>query len=82
MLGALVLPVNAHDPPASTVVEQLNAVNAAHKRLPIIGVVARFVRAPNVSNAPKLFRPPRNLLFKESVVRDMCGAAGNEAIDV
>ena len=82
MLRAFVLPVNAHDPPASTVVEQLNTVNAAHKRLPIIGVVARFVRAPNMSNASKLFRPPCNLLFKKSIVRDMCGTTGNEAIDV
>jgi hypothetical protein len=40
MLGAFMLPVNTHDPPASTVVKQLNAVNAAHKRLRIIGVVA------------------------------------------
>jgi hypothetical protein len=42
MLGAFVLPVNAHDPPASTVVEQLNAVNAARKRLRIIGVRIAF----------------------------------------
>jgi hypothetical protein len=40
MLGAFVLPVNTHDPPTMTVVEQLNTVNAAHKRLRIIGVVA------------------------------------------
>jgi hypothetical protein len=35
-----------------------------------------------VSNAPKLFRPPRNLLFKKAVVCDMRGATGNEPIDV
>jgi hypothetical protein len=38
MLGVFGLAINAHDPPARAVVEQLNAVNAAHKRLPIIGV--------------------------------------------
>jgi hypothetical protein len=38
MLRAFVLPINAHDPPTRAVVEQLNAVNAAHKRLRIIGV--------------------------------------------
>jgi hypothetical protein len=38
MLRTFVLPVNADDPPARAVVEQLSAVNAAHKLLRIIGV--------------------------------------------
>jgi len=82
MLRAFVLPIYAHDPPASAVVEQLNAVNSAHKRLRIIGVVARFVRAPNVSNAPKLFRPPRNLLFKKTALGHNLFHPGDETFYV
>jgi hypothetical protein len=82
MLRTFVLPVNAHDPPTRAIVEELNAVNATHKWFRIVRIVARFVRAPNMSNMPKQFRLPRYLFFEESIVREVCGATGNEPIDV
>ena len=55
---ALLLPIDRHDPPTTAVMEQLNAVNPAHERFGIVGVVAGFVRAPDMRDVPKLFRTP------------------------
>ena len=54
------LPEDAHDPPTATVVEELKAVDAAHEGLPISGIVARLVGAPDVRDSAELFNPPRD----------------------
>jgi len=45
------LPVDVHDPPAFSVVEKLNAVDAAHERFGIVLVVARLINAPDMGDA-------------------------------
>ena len=63
------LPVNVHDPPALSVIEKLNVVDAAHKRFGIVFVVARLINAPDMGDVAKLFGAPRNLLFVESKMK-------------
>ena len=82
ILGAFLLPINAHDPPATAVVEQLYAVNPTHKRFGITRVMARLVDAPDMRDTPELFCAPRNLLFVKSVLRKIRFHARNEAIYV
>jgi len=67
MLRALMLPVDAHDPPSCPVIEQLNAVDPAHEGLGIVLVVARFIGAPNVCDVAKLFGPTRDFLLVKSI---------------
>ena len=57
------LPVNGQDPPAFPVIEELEAVNAAHEWRRFVRIMTRIVSAPNVSNPAKLFRSPRDLFF-------------------
>ena len=82
MLGALVLPVNVHDPPTTTVVEQLNAVDPAHEWFGIVGFVARLVRAPDMRNVAELLGATRNFLFEKPVLLNMIADAGDKAVDV
>jgi len=82
MLGAFLLPVDAHDPPAIAVVKQLYAIDSAHERLRIISVVARFVRAPNMSNVSELFGAPDDFFFEESVLGHILFHAGDETFYV
>src|SRR5256885_9049593 len=44
---AFVLPVDRQNPPAPSVVEQLNAVDPAHKRLRGTPIVTRIISAPD-----------------------------------
>src|SRR5947207_2762408 len=43
-----VLPIDRENPPALSVVEQLDAVDPAHKWLDIVRIVTRFVGAPHM----------------------------------
>src|ERR1700686_1951851 len=81
-LRALLLPVNAHDPPTTAVMEQLNAVDPAHEGFGIAGFVARFVRAPDMRDGIELFGATRNFLLENSVFLDMIAHAGDKAVDV
>lgn len=63
MLRALVLPVNANDPPTTLIVEQLNAVDSAHERFRIIGIVARLVCTPHMRDSPEPLNTMRDLRF-------------------
>src|SRR5207249_11568862 len=76
------LPVNVHDPPTLSVVEKLNAVDAAHKRLGIVFVMAGFINAPDMGDVAKLFRAPRDLLFVESILLKERFDARDESVDV
>jgi hypothetical protein len=76
------LPVNVNYPPALSVVEHLNAVDAAHKRFGIVLVVARLINAPDMGYVAKLFGAPRDLLFVESVLLKERFDARDEAFDV
>jgi len=67
---AFVLPINAHNPPTTAVIEKLDAVNSAHKWLSVARVVTRFVCAPNVRNLPELFDAPGDFLFVETLSLD------------
>src|SRR5258705_13076435 len=69
VLRALVLPVNRQDPPAFAVMKKLKAVNAAHEGRGIAWIVARFVRAPNVSDSAKLFAAPRDFRFVKASIQ-------------
>src|SRR6266487_3638588 len=82
MRRTFVLPIDVYDPPTSAIVEQLNAVNAAHKRCGIIGIVARLVCAPDVSNVSELFGAPGNFLFVKSLLGKIRFHAGDETIYV
>ena len=82
MPSALVLPVNAHDPPTTLIVEQLNAVDPAHERFRILGFVARLVGAPDMCDPIELFGAPRDFLFVESVLLHVIADACDETVDV
>ncbi len=82
MRGTFVLPIDGHDPPATTVVEQLDAIDPPHERFGIIYVVARFVRAPDMGDMPELFGAPRNFALKESVLLQVIPDARDEAVDI
>src|SRR5438876_2150443 len=69
VLRTFVLPIDGHDPPTTTVVEQLNTVDPAYKRFGIVRAVTRFVGAPDMRYTPKLFGTPRNLFFVKSMPR-------------
>ena len=81
VLGALVLPANRQYPPAFPVIEELKTVDAAHKRLWIVRIMARFVRAPNVSNPAKLFGSPSDLFFVKAFLQKRF-YAGDVTFDV
>ena len=76
------LPVDGHDPPATAVVEQLNAVDSAHERFGIVAFVARLVRAPNMRDVTELLGATRNFLFEESILFDIIADARDETVDV
>ena len=76
------LPVNVHDPPALSVIEKLNAVDAAHKRFGIVFVMTRLINAPDMSNVAKLFGAPRDLFFVESIPLKERFDARDEPVDV
>ena len=82
MRATFVLPVDGHDPPASAVIKQLNAVNPAHKPFRIICVLARFVRAPDMRDMSEFLGAPRDFFFVESVLLHVIANACDEAVDV
>jgi hypothetical protein len=63
------LPVDRQNPPAFTVVEQLETVHASHERLGVTWIAPRIVSAPDVRDPAKLLGPPRNFRFVEAFVR-------------
>src|ERR1041385_7361884 len=75
------LPANRQYPPAFAVIEQLKAVDAAHERLGIARIIARFVRAPNVGNPAKLFSSPRDLFLVKAFLQKRFHA-GDVSFDV
>src|SRR6267143_6496851 len=81
-LGALVLPVNGHDPPTTTIVEQLNAVDPAHEWFGIVGFVARLVRAPDMRNIAELLGATRNFLFVKPFFLKQGFCARDESINI
>src|SRR5207247_10280682 len=66
---AFVLPINAHNPPMTAVIEKLNAVDPAHERFGIVRVVAGFVRAPDIRDVPELLSTTCNFLLVKSLSR-------------
>src|SRR5436190_1357221 len=57
------LPKDRHNPPALTVVHQLNAVDAALKRFRVVWRMARFISTEGVRNLAKLFDSARGFAF-------------------
>jgi len=82
VLRTLVLPVDRQDPPATSIVEQLNAVDPAHERLGIVRIVARLVCAPNMRDLAELFDSARDFLFVEPGRREKRFDPGNVGIDI
>ena len=76
------LPVNSHDPPTTTVVEQLNAVDPTHKRFVIVRIVARLVRAPDMRNVAEPLGATRNFLFEKSVLLKIRFHTRNVSVDI
>src|SRR5207247_10991622 len=58
---AFVLPINAHNPPTTAVIEKLNAVHPAHERFGIVRVVAGFGRGSDNPAGPHLPRSACNV---------------------
>jgi hypothetical protein len=82
VFGAFVLPINADDPPPRAIMEQLDAVNASHEWLGIVGIVPRLVRAPDVSDSAKLLGSSRDFFFKKTVPGKIPLHAIDVAIDI
>ncbi len=80
MLGALLLPIDRHNPPTTAVMEQLNAVDPAHERFGIVRIVTGFVRAPYMRDVPELFGTPCNFLLVKSVLGKIRFYTRKEAI--
>src|SRR5262245_43136423 len=81
VLGALVLPANRQNPPAFAVIEELKAVDAAHERLGIARIMARFVSAPNVSNLTKPFDSSGDFFFVKPFLQNRF-CAGDVSFDI
>ena len=62
------LPEYCDDPPALSVVHQLNAVDTARKGFFLVLRVARFVGAEEVGDAAEFFGPAGNLTLEETVL--------------
>ena len=62
------LPEYCDDPPALSVVHQLNAVDTARKGFFLVLRVARFVGAEEVGDAAEFFGPAGNLALEETVL--------------
>src|ERR1700730_14353030 len=80
--GILVLPVDRQNPPALAIVEKLNAVDSAHKRLRILWIVARLVCAPHVRDLTELLNTTLDFLFVESVFLESRFSSRDEAFDI
>ena len=74
-LLVLGLPKDRNNPPTLTVVHQLNAVDAALKRLGVLWRVSRFIGAEGVCNLAKLFGLPRGLAFVKTFLFEKTTAA-------
>ena len=82
VLRTFVLPIDRQDPPATSIVEQLNAVDPAHERYGIARIVARLVCAPNMRDLAELFDSPRDFLFVESGFLESLLGSCDEAFDI
>ena len=81
MRCALLLPINAHDPPPSSIVEKLDAVDSAHEGLGIRGIMARFVGAPSMGDLAKTLGLTRDFLFIEGGLFEK-GSTRDESLDI
>src|SRR2546430_17495420 len=82
VFGAFVLPINADDPPPRAIIEQLEAVDPAHERIGILGIVPRLVRAPDMSDSAKLLGSSHDFFFKKTVPSKIPLHAIDVAIDI
>ena len=54
MGGRFSVPEDIHDPVARAIIQQLKAVDASGEGFGIVGVVSRFVGAPDLNNIAEL----------------------------
>src|SRR5215471_1008999 len=68
IVGALLIPKDADDPPTSAIIEQLNAVDPAGER-GLSRSMAGFVAAEDLRDVSECFNPIHDGTFKESVLQ-------------
>src|SRR6266581_3268376 len=82
VLRTFLLPVDRQDPPATPVVEKLNAIDPAHERYGIARIVARLICAPDMRDLAEPFDPSRHFLFVESGFLESLLGSCDEAFDI
>ena len=81
LIGLLGVPEDGDDPPPLAVEEELDAVDAAHKRLFVIILMTRFVGAEDMGDGAKPVDTAVDLLFEESFVLDVTLDRRDELVD-